>query len=159
VVYVPEKNMSEVKIGQKAYITSDYFKNQKFDGWIKRISPVVDPSSGTFKVTVGVRNRAARLRPGMFVNVHIVLDTHHNVILVPKTAVVYENENMYAYVVRDSVAHKVLLRTAYEDNEKVEVPVGIEEGEPVIVVGQAGMKDLTPVRIVNVRPNPLATKN
>ncbi len=159
VVYVPEKNMSEVKIGQKAYITSDYFKNQKFDGWIKRISPVVDPSSGTFKVTVGVRNRSARLRPGMFVNVHIVLDTHHNVILVPKTAVVYENENMYAYVVRDSVAHKVLLHTAYEDNEKVEVPVGIEEGEPVIVVGQAGMKDLTPVRIVNVRPNPLATKN
>ena len=158
VVYVPEKNMNEVKIGQKAYVTSDYFKDEKFDGWIKRISPVVDPSSGTFKVTVGVRNRSAKLRPGMFVNVHIVLDTHKNVILVPKNAVVYENENMYAYVVRDSVAHKIRLHTDYEDNEKVEVLEGIEEGEPIIVVGQAGMKDQTPVRIVNVRENTLANQ-
>ncbi|RLD12297.1 hypothetical protein DRI50_09245 [candidate division KSB1 bacterium] len=158
VVYVPEKNMNEVKIGQKAYVTSDYFKDEKFDGWIKRISPVVDPSSGTFKVTVGVRNRSAKLRPGMFVNVHIVLDTHKNVILVPKNAVVYENENMFAYVVRDSVAHKIRLHTDYEDNEKVEVLEGIEEGEPIIVVGQAGMKDQTPVRIVNVRENTLANQ-
>ncbi len=158
VVYVPEKNMNEVKIGQKAYITSDYFKDQKFDGWIKRISPVVDPSSGTFKVTVGVRNRKGKLRPGMFVNVHIVLDTHKNVILVPKNAVVYENENMFAYVVRDSLARKIRLHTGYEDNEKVEVLEGIEEGEPIIVVGQAGMKDQTPVRIVNVRENTLAAQ-
>ncbi len=156
VVYVPEKNMNEVKIGQKAYVTSDYFKDRKFDGWIKRISPVVDPSSGTFKVTVGVRNRGSKLRPGMFVNVHIVLDTHKNVILVPKNAVVYENENMYAYVVRDSVARKIRLHTGYEDNEKVEVLQGIEEDEPIIVVGQAGMKDQTPVRIINVRENKLA---
>ena len=158
VVYVPEKNMNEVRIGQKAYVTSDYFKNQKFSAWIKRISPVVDPSSGTFKVTVGVRNQGGKLRPGMFVNVHIVLDTHKNVVLVPKNAVVYENENMFAYVVRDSVAQKIRLQTGYEDNEKVEVLTGIEEGEPIIVVGQAGMKDHTPVRIVNVRKNFLSAQ-
>ncbi len=159
VVYVPEKNMREVKIGQKAYITSDYFKGKKFEGWVKRISPVVDPSSGTFKVTVGVRNRGGELRPGMFVNVHIIVDTHRDVVLVPKSAIVYENENMYVYMVRDSLAHKVLLHPGYEDNEKVEALQDIEEGEMVIVVGQAGMKDQTPVRIVNVRENRLAAKN
>ncbi len=159
VVYVPEKNMREVKIGQRAYATSEYFEGEKFEGWVKRISPVVDPSSGTFKVTVGVRNRAGKLRPGMFVNVHIILDTHRDVVLVPKTAIVYENENMYAYVVRDSLAHKIRIMPAYEDNVKVEVVKDIEEGELVIVVGQAGMKDQTPVRIVNVRENRLAAQN
>ncbi|MCD6376543.1 MAG: efflux RND transporter periplasmic adaptor subunit [Caldisericaceae bacterium] len=159
VVYVPEKNMREVKIGQRAYITSDHFAGEQFDGWVKRLSPVVDPASGTFKVTVGVRNRGARLRPGMFVNVHIVLDTHKDVVLIPKTAIVYENENMYAYVVRDSIAHRIKITPGYEDNEKVEVLKDIEEGEMIIVVGQAGMKDQTPVRVVNVRQNTLALKD
>ncbi|APF20679.1 efflux transporter, RND family, MFP subunit [Caldithrix abyssi DSM 13497] len=159
VVYVPEKNMREVKIGQRAYITSDHFAGQRFEGWVKRLSPVVDPSSGTFKVTVGVRNRSSILRPGMFVNVHIILDTHKDVVLVPKTAIVYENENMYAYVVRDSIAHRVKIQPGYEDNEKVEVLKDIEEGEMIIVVGQAGMKDQTPVRIVNVRENVLVSKH
>ncbi|MHB2150453.1 efflux RND transporter periplasmic adaptor subunit [Calditrichota bacterium LG25] len=159
VVYVPEKNMREVKIGQRAYITSDHFAGQRFEGWVKRLSPVVDPSSGTFKVTVGVRNRSSILRPGMFVNVHIILDTHKDVVLVPKTAIVYENENMYAYVVRDSIAHRVKIQPGYEDNEKVEVLKDIEEGEMIIVVGQAGMKDQTSVRIVNVRENVLVSKH
>ncbi|WP_456442983.1 efflux RND transporter periplasmic adaptor subunit [Caldithrix abyssi] len=159
VVYVPEKNMREVKIGQRAYITSDHFAGQRFEGWVKRLSPVVDPSSGTFKVTVGVRNRSSILRPGMFVNVHIILDTHKDVVLVPKTAIVYENENMYAYVVRDSIAHRVKIQPGYEDNEKVEVLKDIEEGEMIIVVGQAGMKDQTPVRIVNIRENVLVSKH
>ncbi len=159
VVYVPEKNMREVKLGQKAFITSDHFAGTQFEGWVKRISPVVDPASGTFKVTVGVRNRGGQLRPGMFVNVHIIVDNHKNVVLIPKTAIVYENENMYAYVVRDSVAQRIKLNIGYEDNEKVEVLKDIEEGEHIIVVGQAGMKDRTPVRIVKVRPNVLALKD
>ncbi len=151
VVYVPEKSLNQLKIGQKAVVTSDNLAGKEFNAWIKRISPVVDPSSGTFKVTVGVRNSGNQLRPGMFVNVHIVLDTHKNVVLIPKSAIVYENEDKNVFVVRDSVAHKVRLQVGYEDNEKVESLKGIEAGENIIVVGQAGMKDRTPVNVVTVR--------
>ncbi len=156
VVYVPEKNINQLKIGQKAVVYSDHLQGEKFDAWIKRISPVVDPSSGTFKVTVGVRNRKNMLRPGMFVNVNIIIDTHKDVVLIPKTAIVYENEAMVVYVVRDGVAHKIRLTPGYEDNEKVESLKDISAGDQVIVVGQAGMKDKTPVRIVNVRENTIA---
>jgi len=156
VVYVPEKNINQLKIGQKAKVFSDNLGGQSFDAWIKRISPVVDPSSGTFKVTVGVRNRSNRLRPGMFVNVNIIIDTHKDVVLIPKNAVVYENEAMIVYVVRDGVAYKIRLTPGYEDNEKIESLQDIEAGEKIIVVGQAGMKDKTPVNIVNERPNALA---
>jgi len=151
VVYVPEKNLNQLKIGQKAMVTSDNLPDVKFKSWIKRISPVVDPSSGTFKVTVGVHNSKNLLRPVMFVNVHIILDTHKNVVLIPKSAIVYENEYMNVYVVRDSIAHKVQLNVGYEDNEKVESLKGVGEKEPIIVIGQAGMKDRTPVNVVTVR--------
>lgn len=156
VVYVPEKNLNKMQIGQRAMITSDHLAGERFDGVIKRISPVIDPASGTFKVTVGVNNRSNALRPGMFVNVHIIIETHHNVVLIPKTAIVYENEWMNAYVVRDSLAYKIRMSPGFQDNEKIESLQDIQAGEKVIVVGQAGMKDKTKVKVVSERENRLA---
>lgn len=155
VVWVPEKNINQISTGQRVVLTSDHIDGAEFDGWVKRISPVVDPASGTCKVTVGVRNVGRTLRPGMFMNVHIIVDTHEDVVLIPKTAVVYEKEYMNVFVVRDSVAHKVRLDPGFEDNEKIESKSGIEPGEKVIVVGQSGMKDQTRVHIVSERENRL----
>jgi len=159
VVYVPEKNINELKIGQQAIITSENLAGENFESSIKRISPVVDPSSGTFKVTVGVKNRGQKLKPGMFVNVHLIIDTHKDAILIPKTAIVYENEYLNVFVVRDSMAHKIRLEPGFQDSEKIESLNGlVKANDKVIVVGQAGMKDKTKVRIVSERENNLTAK-
>ncbi len=102
-------------------------------------------------MTIGVKNIENQLRSGMFVNAHIVIDTHEDVVLIPKTAIVYENEMMNIFVVRDSIAHKVALDVGFQDHEKVESLSKIEEGDKVIVVGQAGLKDQTKVKIVSER--------
>ncbi|HEX9655052.1 MAG TPA: efflux RND transporter periplasmic adaptor subunit, partial [bacterium] len=151
VVHVPEKEIGKIAKGQQAFLTSDNLLGTQFSGWIKRVSPVVDPQSGTFKVTVGIRNEESKLRPGMFVNVHIITDTHQDAVLVPKTAIVYENEAMHVFVVRDSLAHKIALDAGYQDYEKVEARSGIAPDEPVIVVGQAGLKDKTKIKVVAQR--------
>ena len=151
VVYTPEKELGNVKKGQTAYISSENIAGERFTGWIKRVSPVVDPQSGTFKVTIGVKNVKDRLRSGMFVNAHIVIDTHESVVLIPKTAIVYENEMMNVFVVRDSIASKIPLKVGFQDHEKVECLADIEAGDKVIIVGQAGLKDQTKVKIVSER--------
>jgi RND family efflux transporter MFP subunit len=151
VVYAPEKELGNVRKGQTAYISSENIADKRFTGWIKRVSPVVDPQSGTFKVTIGVKNIENQLRAGMFVNAHIVIDTHDDVVLIPKTAIVYENEMMNVFVVRDSIAHKISLKAGFQDHEKVESLTDIEAGDKVIVVGQAGLKDQTKVKIVSER--------
>jgi membrane fusion protein (multidrug efflux system) len=158
VVYVPEKELDAVSKNQTAYITTDNLPNLRFTGWIKRVSPVVDPQSGTFKVTVGVKNPDNILRAGMFINTHIIVSTHENAILIPKTAIVYENEEMNVFVVRDSLAHKFKLDVGFQDHEKVESLSDIKEGDKVIVVGQAGLKDNTKVRIVSERENDLISR-
>jgi membrane fusion protein, multidrug efflux system len=156
VVYVPEKEISNVQKSQTAFITSDNLKNKRFTGWVKRVSPVIDPSSGTFKVTIGVKNAENTLRAGMFVNAFIVTDVHENAILIPKTAIVYENEALSVFVVKDSIAHKITLDIGFQDHEKIESLNEIQEGDKVIVVGQAGLKDQTKVKIVSVRENTIA---
>ena len=156
VVYVPEKEINNVQKSQTAFITSDNLKNKRFTGWVKRVSPVIDPSSGTFKVTIGVKNSENTLRAGMFVNAYIVTDVHENAILIPKTAIVYENEAMSVFVVKDSIAHKITLDVGFQDHEKIESINDIHDGDKVIVVGQAGLKDQTKVKIVSVRENTIA---
>jgi len=151
VVYTPEKELGNLRKNQTAYISSDNISDKRFTGWIKRVSPVVDPQSGTFKVTIGVKNVDNQLRAGMFVNAHIVIDTHEKSVLIPKTAIVYENEMMNVFVVRDSIAHKIALKVGFQDHEKVESLAEVEEGDKVIVVGQAGLKDQTKVKIVSER--------
>ncbi|MCK4753908.1 MAG: efflux RND transporter periplasmic adaptor subunit [Calditrichia bacterium] len=158
VVYAPEKELGNVVKKQSAYITSDHLAGEQYEGWIKRVSPVIDPQSGTFKITIGVKNKKNILRAGMFVNTHIITATHENAVLIPKTAIVYENEQMNVFVVKDSIANKVILKVGFQDHEKVESLEGIEEGDQIIVVGQAGLKDKTKVRIVNERKNDLALK-
>jgi len=158
IVYVPEKEISRVKKGQTAFITSDNLKNKRFTGWLKRVSPVIDPASGTFKVTIGVKNVDNDLRAGMFVNAFIVTDVHDDAVLIPKTALVYENEAKSVYVVKDSLAYKITLNVGFEDHEKVESLDGIQEGDKVIVVGQAGLKDQTKVKIVSEQENQIALK-
>lgn len=153
VVYVPEKQIGTIRPGQRAYLTSDNLGNVQFSGSIKRVSPVIDPASGTFKVTIAVKNTANTLRSGMFVNAHIITDTHDNAALVPKTAIVYENEKMYVFVVKDSLAHKIEIKPGFQDHEKIEAMTDIESGDKVIVVGQSGLKDQTKVRIVSERKN------
>lgn len=156
VVHVPEREIRRISKGQTAYIFSDNLQNVRFAGWIKRVSPAVDPQSGTFKVTVGVRNVENKLRPGMFVNTHIVTETHDDAVLIPKTAIVYENENMNVYVVRDSVARKIQLQSGFQNYQFIESLAQISEGEKVIVVGQAGLKDSTKVKIVSERESVLS---
>lgn len=148
VVHVPEKEIGLIKKGQKAFIKSQHLGDDQFQGWIKRVSPVVDPQSGTFKVTVGIDNQSNLLRPGMFVNVHVITDVHRNTVLVPKTAIVYENESMHVFVVKDNVAKKVTLVPGYQDYEKIESLSGIKPDDKIIVVGQAGLKDGAKVNIV-----------
>jgi membrane fusion protein (multidrug efflux system) len=158
VVYIPEKELGRIEKDQIAYIASDNIPNERFAAHVKRVSPVVDPQSGTFKVTIGVKNKKNKLRVGMFINAHIVTDTHENAVLIPKTAIVYENELMNVFVVKDSVAHKIELKVGFQDHEKVEALSDIEEGDKVIVVGQAGLKDQTKVKIVSERENLLAMR-
>jgi membrane fusion protein (multidrug efflux system) len=155
VVHIPEKEVGQIKNGQQAYITSQHLADQNFSGRIKRVSPVVDPQSGTFKVTIGVADQSNSLRPGMFVNAHIITDTHEGTVLIPKTALVYENENLHVFVVRDSIATKVTLAAGYQDFEKIESLRGIDAGEKIIVVGQAGLKDKSKVKVVAERKSTL----
>ncbi len=147
-VHVPGQSMHNLAVDQHAMITTEFLPGKSFSGTIMRISPVVDPSSGTFKVTLGIIEDENGLRPGMFVNAHIVTATHEKAILVPKRAVVYDDGFPHVFVVNDSTASKIQFKKGFEDTQFLEVLAGVSGGEKIVVVGQNGLKDKAKVRII-----------
>ncbi len=158
-VFVPQDELPKCYINQKAVISTDVLPEEKFDGWVKRISPIVDPTSGTFKVTAGVRDARNQLRPGMFVQVRLVVDVKEQALLVPKPALVYENERTYLFVVYQDSVRRVELQKGFEDAEKVEVLNDIADTLNVVVVGQGGLKDGSRVEVVQEKIYPWQKKD
>ena len=150
-VHVPEKELSVIQKGQLTYLTSDYLEDKRFEGYVKRISPVVNPATGTFKVTIGLDLDHEGLRPGMFVNAFIVTMTNKNALILNKDAIVYDGNKRFVFVVRDSLAYKLPVEVGFEDASRVEIIEGISDTANVIIVGQNGLRDKTKVKVVKKR--------
>ena len=68
---LPEKLFGHVRPGQAVEVTSVNLPGEKHSGRVKEISPVMDPSSGTFEVLVELMGHHGDLRPGMTANVRL----------------------------------------------------------------------------------------
>lgn len=151
-IHLTEKDALRTRAGQRAEIRSEALPEHKFAGEVDRVSPVVDPSSGMVRVTIRVTDRQRLLKPGMFVNVHLITDTKRDAVLIPKKAVIYDDNQQFVYVVhQDTLALKVPLKPGYADRDRIEALNGLNIGDTIIVVGHSGMKDSTRVKITEMK--------
>ncbi|MBI2560376.1 MAG: efflux RND transporter periplasmic adaptor subunit [Planctomycetes bacterium] len=101
-IHVPEKDLSKLKEGQPAIITIESLPGLQFNGVVKMISPVVDPESGTIKVTIEIEyTEGSPLRPGMFASVYTITEQHANALIIPKKALLFESEGAEVFVVKN----------------------------------------------------------
>ena len=149
VMHVPERELNKLRIGQSAELRLDALSGEAFPGVIKRISPIVDPTTGTFKVTIEVRDRSRQLKPGMFGRIRIVYDTREDVLLVPKEAILAEDDESSVYVIRDSMAYRQVVETGYSNDTDMEVVSGINAGDLIITTGQNSLRDSSKVEVIN----------
>jgi len=155
-VYVPEKELPRLAEGQSARITSPALGDETYAGRIDRLAPIVDPKSGTVKVTVDIP-RTGGLKPGMFVDVTLVTDTRPDALLVPKRALVYDNDQIFVYrLAGEDRVERLLVRPRLEDKQNIEPMTGPEgglaAGDRIVVAGQAGLKDGARVRLLRNGP-------
>ena len=109
---------------------------------------MVDPETGTFKVTLAVTDPSERLKPGMFGRFQIVFDQRENVLLVPRMAVLEDEGQKSVFIVEDGLARRRSIQTGYSMGENIEVIEGLSGDETVISLGQTGLKDGAEVTVV-----------
>jgi len=140
-IYLPETNLINLEIDQPARIRTTALGDRIFKGRVKRIAPVVDSKTGTVKVTIAVGNQKG-LKPGMYVDVELVLAVHDNALLIPKRALSYDADQIFVFHLKeDRTVERVLVEPVLTDRYCVEVQGGFEEGESIVVAGHAGLKN------------------
>jgi membrane fusion protein (multidrug efflux system) len=143
-VAVPERHVPALRVGQTARLEA---AGHQFGAAIVRISPAVDPTSGTIKVTLRAE-AGLDLRPGAFARVAIVTALHSTALVVPRSALVAEGGSWQLFRVRDgspgepTTVERLLVEPGFEDGPWVEVVgASLEVGQRVVVRGAAALAD------------------
>ena len=154
VLHVPERQLSVLRNGLEVSMTLDAWPGEMFTGEIIRISPVVDPGTGTFRVTAQVEDRDQMLKPGLFGRVEILYDLHEDVPVIPRSAVITEDERSHVFVVDgEGSASRRNVQLGYERAGMIEVLDGVINGETVVTAGKGSLSDGAKVEVIDTGLN------
>jgi membrane fusion protein, multidrug efflux system len=155
-IRVPERELQRLAVGQSAFVTVEAWRGDRFPARVLRIRPVVEADTGTVEVTLEV-DGGGKLRPGMFASVFLEVDRRADALVIPKAALVLESLGDTVFLVEagtgagtggGQIAVRRDIELGFEERDAVEVRTGLQEGEKVVVLGQSGLSDGTPVRIL-----------
>ena len=155
VLHVPERELRVLSKGLQVSMLVDAWPEESFAGEVIRISPVVDTNTGTFRVTTEIKDHGQMLKPGLFGRVEILYDMHKNVPVIPRNAVITEDELSHVFVINEeSDVNRRAIQLGYEANGQVEVTEGLKTGETVVTAGKGSLSDGARVEVVGKDPVP-----
>jgi membrane fusion protein (multidrug efflux system) len=154
-VHIPAKRMGFVEVGQDITISLET-TDETLHGRVSLVSPIVDPTTGTVKVTAEIDDYPETTRPGDFAQVSIVTERHEATRLVPSVAVFEEQGRDVLYVVEDGKAARRIVETGFVDGDLTEIVDGLSPEALVVVRGQRQLRDGAEVEVLEGPPHVMA---
>ncbi|HVP53253.1 MAG TPA: efflux RND transporter periplasmic adaptor subunit [Terriglobales bacterium] len=136
---VDEADIGKVYLGQPARIKVESFKDKTFNGKVTKIAPlgVEKDNVTTFEVRVSIDNATGELKAMMTANAEIILDEHHNVLMIPEGAIMYDKDKNASVEVPDPHGkdgkRKVAIKVGISNGAKTELLEGLKEGQQVVL--------------------------
>lgn len=138
---IPQAELAKFSAGHTATLSVDARPNTVYIASIERISPTIDVRNGTFRATAFIDNRAGELAPGMFARFTIAYEKHTDALVIPRRALVEEDDRTAVYVVIDGSVTRRAVEIGIESGGLVEILDGLEGDESIVVVGHSGLRD------------------
>ena len=165
---LPQQRLSDLKVGMPVRVTlgAGVDGGAPVDGAIAAIDPTVDASTRTVKVRASLPNKDESLRPGMFVNVSVVLPKPESTVVVPATAIVHASYGDSVFVVEDKkadspgmsqtpdgkpvkIARQQFVRLGEARGDFVAVKDGVAAGQTVVTAGAFKLRNNAPIYVDN----------
>lgn len=143
-----EKFYNRVKIGMKVSAKVDIFGDDRFDGRVNLIAPIIDPNTRSFGLEASFTNSNQKLRPGMFARVEINLGKNMSVVI-PDRAVIKQNgtNDKYVFIEKDGVVDYRKIELGRRLGDTYEIISGIEEGENIVIEGYTKLVSGSKVKV------------
>lgn len=156
---IDEVDVGRLKLGQPVTISVDAFPGERYQGTIKRISPIVSGGkleTRTADVWIYFNEKQHKIKPGMSADVEILVSTLPSVLSVPSQAVIEREGKKQVFVAtgnavkagEKAVARLKPVEIGETNWSFTQVTKGLKSGEFVITTPEAeGLKDGAMVRI------------
>jgi membrane fusion protein (multidrug efflux system) len=153
---VSELEVVALKVGADVDVTVDAVPGEVVRGRIRRIFPAADVATRLVPVEVAIPGNALPgLKPGFTVRVRLALDESRTGITVPTRALQGGSSSRYLFVVQGNKVHRRSVRAGDDIEGLSEVFSGVNEGDSVVVAGNAMLRDGGTIRVVEpLRPEP-----
>jgi len=145
---LPEMELGNAAVGQQVAVTIDALPERELIGDIIEIIPAADVESRTFSIKVRLDNSAGRLKQGMFARASLVTARVENVVVVPRVAVIEQENRQVVYVVEEGQAKRVPVETGLSNETEIAVTKGLSVGQAVVIRGQTQLRPGQQVRVV-----------
>lgn len=132
---VAEHYLAELHVGMPLSVTNAAYGDKQFSGKVTAIDTRLDPLTRTVTVHGTLANDDLQLRPGMLLNVRLVLDTHQARQISEKALVPQQQKQFVYKVAADNTVHQVEVTIGQRIPGWVEILSGLEEGDEVVVEG------------------------
>jgi len=129
-----EDDLARVHVGQRLEAVTSAYPDDIFKGVVDRISPALDSNTHTLQLRCEVQNPGQKLKPQMLVRVRVVTRPG-GALVVPQEALVFDDDNYYAFVQTGPkrVARRTVTIASWNEHGYARVISGLKAGENVIV--------------------------
>ena len=167
---LPQQDLRQVAVGNPIRVTMREGGETR-EGRVAAISPTVNPITRSLELRAHLADPSEQLRPGMFVDVEVVLPAQRSVVAIPQTAVVHAPYGDSVFVVEEKepgspgmsqtpdgrevkIARQQFVRLGASRGDFVEVVEGLAGGQEVVTAGAFKLRNLAPVVISEEQPAP-----
>ena len=167
---VPQQELGRMRVGGEMRVAAEGMSGVEFAGRITAIDSIVDEATRNVRVQATFDNRKGRLRPGMFVTAHAILDTRDQVVALPASAISYAPYGDSVFIVEDLKGpdgkiyrgvRQQFVKLGGARGDQVAVVSGIAPGAEVVTSGAFKLRNGAAVQVNNAvqpandpRPSP-----
>jgi membrane fusion protein (multidrug efflux system) len=163
---LPQQRLEIVSAGMPVRVTMDDATVRAAEGVISAVDPRIDDMTRSIRLRASVPNENDKLRPGMFVNVSVVMPKRAKVVIVPMTAVLHASYGDSVFVIEDKkpgspgmpkspsgkpvkIARQQFVRLGASRGDFVAIAQGVTPGQRVVSAGAFKLRNGSPVVIDN----------
>lgn len=170
---VPQQRLAQLVPGTKVQVTSDATGANVFAGTLTAVNSVVDEATRNVLVQATVDNPGAKLRPGIFASVEVVLPESDEIVAAPASAIAYAPYGDSVYIVEEMKdpagkpyqgVRQTFVKLGPTRGDLVALTSGVKPGEEVVTSGIFKLRPKVAVKVnntiqpsANPKPSPADT--
>ena len=148
-LYLPEKILPQIKGPIKYTAYSKLFPGKTYSGEITNINQRVDRDTRTLKSYALIENSDGSLRPGILMNVDIILEEIDSAILVPEQSILTSKDFSYVFVIENDEAKLRKITKGISTDGQTQILDGLSSDDLVVTLGHEKLKDGSKIKLID----------